>query len=154
WAWGGRRRLPPESGRSELYARITPFYVVLESRRQAGARVAVGHVLLRADDAVPDRDASVAAQFQRETGASLEFYAPGSAPFRTDVFDYCLPSCTAPPGVADTIFSVRTVPPAQGPFKLELLAAGGRQVAWIAVITALLLGIFGGIGARRLAATV
>ena len=150
WSWAGRHRLAPGSSARELYARITPFYVVIESRRQTGDRVAIGHVLLAADSAVPDRDRSVASLFAAATGAALEFYPPGRAPLRTDVFDYCLPSCSPGPGnfVPDTLFSIRTAPPTQGALKLQLLESGGRTVA-IAVVLCLLGLTLGGQAAGR-----
>src|SRR2546427_5439977 len=153
WAWAGRHRLPPEPPAGELYARITSFYVLLEARRQAQDRVAIGNVLLAADSAVPDRGRAVAARFTEATGAALEFYPPGRAPLRTDVFDYCIPSCTPGPGnlAPDTLFSVRTVPPAQGPFKLAVLATGGRAVAIIAILCFAGLITVGGVGTRYLA---
>ncbi len=146
WSWAGRHRVQPVPGLTELSARITPFYVVLEARRQAGLRSAVAHVVLAADSAVPDRDRTVAARFVRQTGAGLEFYEPGAAPFGTDVFDYCLPSCTPQPGEAppDTLFTVRTVPPAQGSLKLELMASGGRWGAVLVVALLVLLMVVGG----------
>src|SRR5262249_26076422 len=86
WSWAGVQRLVPRTPARELNARITPFYVMLESRRQIGNRVAIGHVLIAADSAVPDRERTVASRFAQSTGSVLEFYAPGRAPFRSDVF--------------------------------------------------------------------
>ncbi len=149
WAWAGRHRLEPEHEAPELSARMTAFYVVLEARRQAGRALAVAQVLLAADSAVPDRERSVAAQFVRATGAGLEFYQPLRAPPGPDVFDYCLPSCTPSPGIAaDTLFSVRPVPPGQGARKLELLERGRRGAAWLAVVSLALLVAGGGVVAR------
>lgn len=136
WSWAGRHRIAVDrTAPAELYARMTSFYVVLEARRQppSGGRVSVGQVLLAADSAVPDRDRSVASRFAEETGAQIEFFPPGRGPAGSDVFDYCIPSCTPSAQVArpDTLFSVRTSPPAQGAFKLTLLAMGSRAVAWL-----------------------
>ena len=135
WSWAGRHRLPVErSAPAELYARMTAFYVVLEARRQSpgGAYTAVGQVLLAADSAVPDRDGSVAAVFARATGSQVEFFAPGRGPLDSDVFDYCIPSCDAGNGARpDTLFTVRTSPPAQGAYKLRLVEAGTRAAAWL-----------------------
>ncbi|MBI4419755.1 MAG: ATP-binding protein [Gemmatimonadetes bacterium] len=153
WSWGGRHRLLPEPVSGELNARVTPFYVMLEARRAAGERVTVGHVVLAADGSVPDREQTVAARFARATGARLEFYAPGAAPPGTDVFDYCLPSCTPGPGnqQPDTLISVRTLPPAQGALKLELLATGGQVAAWAVTLCLLALLVSGAAPTRYLA---
>lgn len=138
WIWGGRHRLRLEANDRELSAHITPFYVVLEARRQVGPYTALGHVVLAADSAVPDRGRMVASRFAAETGFSLEFYAPAEAPNSSDVFDYCLPSCEPVDGVAapDTLFAVRAVAPSQGSRKLEILGDGER---WVAVLTTLML---------------
>ncbi len=145
WAWAGRHRQTTRPVEAELSARITPFYVLLEASRQVGARTVVSHVVLAADSAVPDREGTVARRFLRETGSNLEFFAPGNAPPGTDVFDYCLPSCTVsrdgvPP---DTLFSVLAVPPSQGAVKLRILATGGR---WTAILTLVLLGLLALLG--------
>jgi signal transduction histidine kinase len=93
----------------------------------------VGQVLLAADSAVPDLEGSVAARFARRTSTGLEFFPPGGARAEIeDVFDYCLPECRPAIGVADTLFSVRIVPPTQGAQKIRLLMAGGRRVSLIA----------------------
>ncbi len=146
-SWAGRHRLPAEPRTAELSTRITPFYAVMEASRQVGGRSVIGHVVLAADSAVPDRDGTVAAQFTRETGSSLEFFAPGAAPLGSDVFDYCLPSCLAAPGepTPDTLFSVRAVPPSQGSRKLDELARGGR---WVAVLVAAMLVLLIAAGGR------
>ncbi len=142
-AWAGRHRLSPDTGSAELLsARITEFYVLLEARRQAGSYLGVGQVLLAADSAVPDRDDTVAERFTRQTGATLEFYLPRSAPDTGAVFDYTLDP--------DTLFSVRTVPPAQGTFKLELLATGGRRATLLVLATLVLLALCAGAVARWL----
>ncbi len=150
WSWGGRHRVPPRRSLRELSARITPFYVVLEARRQSGPRTVVSHVVLAADSAVPDRGRTVASRFTRETAAALEFFAPGAAPSNTDVFDYCLPACAPQPGAPppDTLFSVRAVPPAQGTLKLEKTAEGARWTAALAIGVLGLLVVCGGPLAR------
>jgi len=152
WSWAGRARLAPvpSPAARELSVRITPFYVVLEARRQGALGPAVGHVLLAADSAVPDRDRTVAASFARETGAQLEFYAPAEAPSGSDVFDWCLPGCNVPEGAPqpDTLFSVRTIPPSQGAAKLDLLASGRRWAAVLSTLLLIVLAAWGGSLAR------
>lgn len=147
WSWAGRHRLAPTTGPAgkELSVRITPFYVVLEARRQGALGPAVGHVLIAADSAVPDRDESVTARFARETGAQLAVYSPAEAPSGSDVFDWCLPQCQVPEGAPppDTLFSVQTIPPSQGGAKLGLLANGRR---WGAVLSTVLLVVLAGWG--------
>src|SRR4029077_8672169 len=71
----------------------------------------------------------------------------------TDVFDYCLPSCTPAAGAPapDTLFSIRTVPPAQGNYKLELLESGGRAVTLGALVCLIGLLAVGEIRSRYLA---
>jgi signal transduction histidine kinase len=146
WAWAGRHRETVQPAETELSTRISPFYVVLEASRQGAGRTAVGHVVLAADSAVPDREGTVAWRFARETGSSLEFFAPGNAPLGTDVFDYCLPACTASLGGVppDTLFSVRAVPPSQGAVKLRILATGSRWTAVLTLVLLLLLVLAGG----------
>ncbi len=155
-AWAGRHRVPLMLPRDELDAFITPFYVVLAAQRQQGGRTAAAQVLLAADPAVPDRQASVAARFEARTGVGLEFFAPRAAPLAwKDVFDYCLPACRPAPGVVpDTLFSVRAVPPAQGDHKLHLVAAGRRVTAVLATLILLLVTVGGGLGARYAALAV
>ena len=129
-AWAGRHRVRPETGSRELSVNISPFYVVLEARRQAGEHVAVGQVLLAAHSAIPDREGSVAAAFERATRSALEFYPPGTAPVEADVFDYCIPSCSGSksrhavqrPRTCSVTREIQTRP----------LDAGGRRVAILA----------------------
>lgn len=136
-SWAGRHRVPPEFGSEELWATITPFYAVIRARRQSEERVALGEVLLAADSAVPDGERSLAARFAKATGVGLEFLTPRQAPaFSGDVFDYCLPSCDSVAPPADTLFSVRAVPPTQGERKVALLQSGFR---WVGVWTVVLL---------------
>ena len=150
WVWAGRHRLPPVTAAdSGLGARITPFYAKLEAWRQGmGGAVAVAHVLLYADEAVPNRDRTVAAAFSRETGVELEFFGAGRGPYWADVFDYCLPSCAGTETRPDTLFSVRLVPPTQGSYKLRLLAEGSDRAAMVALATLVPLIVFGGLAAR------
>jgi signal transduction histidine kinase len=146
YAWAGQHRVPPQPDGAELSARLTPFYVLIEARRQVADRRVIAHVLLDADDAVPDRQRSAAARFERRTGVALDFSEPDQAPIGPDVFDYCLPACT-PTVVAphpDTLFAVRTAPPTQGAWKLGLLEGGGRRAAILGLAALLLLAAFGG----------
>jgi len=148
-SWAGRHRVVPEIGVAELSTRISPFYAVLEAHRQAGSRTAVGHVVLAADSAVPDRDQTVAARFTRATGVHLAFFLPGAAPPGGDVFDYCLPDCRGADGVVpDTLFAVQVVPPNQGATKLARLAVGQRWVALGALLFLLVLAVTGGVRGR------
>jgi signal transduction histidine kinase len=146
WAWSGTHRVGPGLGGGLLAARMTPFYVLLEARRQAGMRSSVSQVVLAAGGAIPNPERTLAARFVEETGVGLEFYRPGAAPIEPDIFDYCIPACEAVPGELppDTLFSVRAVPPVQGAFKLELVERGGRLGAQLALAVLLLLVCFGG----------
>ncbi len=150
WIWAGRHRVDFEPNPQELSAHITPFYVVLEARRQVGGYTAVGHVVLAADSAIPDRQQTLAWRFAEDTGFRLAFHDPSEAPGGTDVFDYCLPSCEVRGGetAPDTLFSVQAVAPSQGSRKLEILADGGRTVGVLATVTVVLLVIVGGWLAR------
>jgi two-component system nitrogen regulation sensor histidine kinase NtrY len=143
--WGGIHRVPPEPGAGKLI-RITPFYVLLESRRQTGDGLAIGHVLVAADSAVPDRSGTVAARFSRRTGVDLQFFAPGAAPDSGDVLDYCAPSCAGVEGgaVPDTLFSVLLEVPQQGAHKLNVQGAGARGVALLVLAVLLTLGTMPG----------
>ena len=147
WIWAGRHRIRVRANDRELSAHITPFYVVLEARRQVGPYTALGHVVLAADSAVPDRERTVASRFAAGTGFTLEFYDPAEAPGTTDVFDYCLPSCVPTEGFAtpDTLFAVRAVAPSQGSRKLEILRTGER---WVAILTVMTLASLVALGGR------
>ena len=150
WAWAGRHRLLPASPAVGLDARITPFYATLDAWRQgpAGA-LAVAHVVLFADSAVPDRDRTLEYRFARATGVNLEFYPPGRGPYWADVFDYCLFSaCSDTTVVPDTLFSVRMVPPTQGAYKLAVMADGARRVAVLGGTLLLLVTVLGGLWTR------
>jgi signal transduction histidine kinase len=128
WAWAGRHRLAPElAGVPEVRLRMTPYYAVVEARRQAANdATAIGSVLLAAAPPVADRQASVASAFERETGVALAFFAPGTEPDAPDVFDFCLASC---PLGGDTLLSVQAVPPAQGTVQL----AARRETAALSI---------------------
>jgi len=147
WIWAGRHRVPLPANERELSAHITSFYVILEARRQVGPFTALGHVVLAADSAVPDRQQTVAFRFADATGFALEFFAPAEAPATSDVFDYCLPSCLPTEGALapDTLFAVRAVAPSQGSRKLEILEDGERAVA---VLTTLMLVCLVALGGR------
>jgi signal transduction histidine kinase len=96
----------------------------------------VAHVLLAADSVVPDADNALSARFARATGVGLEVYPPGGGPQVADVFDYCVPACSATDVVPDTLFSVRMVPPSQGAYRQTLMERG---TAWTAAGALLLL---------------
>ncbi len=147
-AWAGRHRLAPQMAAPQLTVRMTQFYVILEARRLRGSNTGVGQVVLAADSAVPDRQGTLAERFAKRTGVGLAFYPPRSAPTSDDVFDYSLEEAGSPP---DTLFSIQTVPPAQGSFKLQLEASGGRSVVLLALVTLLLLLVFADGAARWLA---
>jgi two-component system nitrogen regulation sensor histidine kinase NtrY len=134
FAWAGRHRVAPVIGGEGLTAHITQFYVLLQARRQAEARIGIGQVVLWADKAVPDRTEVVAERFARQTGTELEFYQAWEAPGTADVFDFTLGS--------DTLFSVEVIPPAQGDLKIEIDARGRRIVAFGAIGTLVLFTLF------------
>jgi signal transduction histidine kinase len=127
-AWLGRHRMIPRppTDTTELHAVMTPFYAVLEARRQTQAGVAVGSVLLWAAPAIADGDRSIAAAFVREHGVSLRFFPAGLGPRDSSVFEICPPPDGCERG--DTLFSVQTIPPSQGDAKLAALA----RAAWLA----------------------
>src|SRR5881394_2953218 len=140
-AWAGRHRvLPAAQDTTELQTVMTPFYAVLEARRQTQAATSVGSVLLAATPAITDRDRSVAALFARAHGVSLQLFPPGGGPRDSSVFEFCNPR--TPPGEpcapGDTLFSAQMIPPSQGDAKLAALADTAR-LARLAL--ALLLGI-------------
>ncbi|MEJ2237122.1 MAG: hypothetical protein P8X82_02395, partial [Gemmatimonadales bacterium] len=149
-AWAGRHRLAPARWGNELSARITPFYVVLEARRQAGQYLGIGQVVLAADSAVPDREETLAEQFRRSSGALLEFHPPLGVSEQRYVFDYTLEAGSR----SDTLFSVITIPPDQGTFKLQIEAQGARRATWIVIGTLTLLVIGGPAFARWLGLVV
>jgi signal transduction histidine kinase len=130
-AWLGRHRMiprpPPDT--TELQAVMTPFYAILEARRQTRDGVAVGDVLLWAAPEIADGDRSVAASFAGEHDVSLRFFPSGLGPRDSSVFEICPPPSGCEHG--DTLFSVQTIPPSQGDAKLAALA----RTAWFARLT-------------------
>ncbi len=130
-AWAGRRRTLPAQDTTELHAVMTPFYAVLEARRQARRGTSVGSVLLSAAPAVPEAERSFGAVFARDHGVSLRFFPPGAGPRDSSVFEICKPHEPSTPCESADLFSVLTIPPSQGDAKLAALA----RTAWLARIT-------------------
>jgi len=130
-AWLGRHRMIPRSlpDTTELQAVMTPFYAVLEARRQTHDGVAVGDVLLWAAPEIADGDRSIAAAFERKHDVALRFFPSGLGPRDSSVFEICPPPSGCEHG--DTLFSVQTIPPSQGDAKLAALA----RTAWFARLT-------------------
>ena len=146
-AWAGRHRIIPKPDTTELQAVMTPFYAVLEARRQTQTGTSVGSVLLSAAPAVADADHSFSATFARDYGVGLRFFPAGAGPRDSSVFEICKPHAPSQPCVNADLFSVLTIPPSQGDAKLAALA----HTAWLARITlgvllALLLIAAAGIG--------
>ena len=134
WAWAGRHRAVPAVDTAELRALISPFYVVLEARRQTAAGgTAVGSVLLAAMPRPVDPRAALATAFAAAHGVDVAVTGPAAAPAGPDVFDYATPA-------GDTLFSVVLVPPGQGEAKLAVLRGAGGIVllAMVAALIALL----------------
>ena len=141
-AWLGRHRMipryPPDT--TELQAVMTPFYAMLEARRQThGGGVAVGNVLLWAAPEIADGDRSIAAAFAREHDVSLRFFPAGLGPRDSNVFEICPPPSGCEHG--DTLFSVQTIPPSQGDAKLSAIArtAGLARLVLGALLVLLLI---------------
>src|SRR5258705_8930456 len=130
-AWLGRHRVIPRPlpDTTELQAVMTPFYAVLEARRQTLDGVAVGDVLLWAAPEIADGDRSIAAAFERKHDVALRFFPSGLGPRDSSVFEICPPPSGCEHG--DTLFSVQTIPPSQGDAKLAALA----RTAWFARLT-------------------
>jgi len=128
-AWAGRHRTIPGPDTTELQAVMTPFYAVLEARRQTQTATSVGSVLLAATPAIADGDHSLAAQFARQYGVSLRLFPAGQGPRDSSVFEICNPRTppSQPCAPGDTLFSVQTIPPSQGDAKLAALAT----TAWL-----------------------
>jgi len=135
FAWAGRHRAMPAPDTAELRAVITPFYAVLEARRQTAVGTAVGSVLLGAAPALADQDRTVAAAFARAHGVGLQFFSPGLGPSDERVFDICPVDCEH----GDTLLSVLTISPAQGDAKLTALARTSRLAGFALVATLVLL---------------
>lgn len=150
WAWAGRQRMRAVPATGPRFAtRITPFYVILEARRQADdGRLAVSQVLLAADSAVPDRGQALAAQFTESVEAGLEFFPVSRTGADVDAFRYCVPQCGPAASPSDTLFRVRTVPPDQGARKLAVLEAGTHWGAILTLSALVLLVVFGGVWGR------
>ncbi|OLC81584.1 MAG: hypothetical protein AUH72_09095 [Acidobacteria bacterium 13_1_40CM_4_65_8] len=130
-AWAGRHRtIPAPQDTTELQVVMTPFYAVLEARRQTQAAPSVGSVLLSAAPAIVDGDRSLAAEFARTSGVTLRLFPPGQGPRDSSVFEICNPR--TPPSQAcapgDTLFSVQMIPRSQGDAKLVALA----KTSWLA----------------------
>ncbi len=135
FAWAGRHRTVPAPDTAELRAVITPFYAVLEARRQAPIGVAVGTVLLSAAPAMTDRDRTVGAAFERAHGVGLQFFGPGLGPSDERVFDICPAGCEH----GDTLLSVLTISQAQGDAKVATLARTARLAGFALALTLVLL---------------
>ena len=135
FAWAGRHRAVPAPDTAELRAVITPFYALLEARRQTPIGIAVGTVLLSAAPAMADQDRTVGAAFARAHGVGLRFYSPGLGPRDPRVFDICPAGCEH----GDTLISVLTISPAQGDAKLAALARTARLVGLVLALTLVLL---------------
>ena len=130
-AWAGRHRLTPLSDTTELQAVMTPFYAVLEARRQTQSGIAVGNVLLSAAPAISDGNRSFAAEFARNHGVSLRFFPPGAGPRDSSVFEFCKPRAPSTACKSADLFSVLTIPPSQGDAKLAAVS----RTAWLARVT-------------------
>jgi len=140
-AWSGRHRtIPSAQDTAELRAVMTPFYAVLEARRQTQNATSVGSVLLSATAAIADGSHSLAAEFAHDNGVALRMFPAGQGPRDSSVFEICTPRVQPSEACArgDTLFSVQTIPPSQGDAKLTALA----QTAAIArVALVILLGV-------------
>lgn len=125
-AWLGRHRMipGPSPDTTELQAVMTPFYAILEARRQTQAGVAVGNVLLWAAPAIADGDRSIAAAFARQHDVALRFFPPGLGPRDSSVFEICPPPSGCEHG--EILMSVQIMPPSQGDAKLTALG----RTAW------------------------
>src|SRR5258705_9458874 len=130
-AWAGRHRtMPAPNDTTQLQVVLTPFYGVLEARRQTRSATSVGSVLLSATPAIADGGHSLTALFEGAHGVSLRLFPPGQGPRDSSVFEICTPRTPPPEDCApgDTLFSVQTIPPSQGDAKLAALA----DTAWLA----------------------
>src|SRR5258705_16202 len=132
-AWAGRHRtMPAPNDTTELQVVMTPFYGVLEARRQTRSATSVGSVLLSATPAIADGGHSLTALFEGAHGVSLRLFPPGQGPRDSSVFEICTPRTPPPEDCApgDTLVSVQTIPPSQGDAKLAALA----DTAWLAQV--------------------
>ena len=149
WAWAGRHRLMPEAAGDSLTARVSGYYVVLETRRHSMGRVVVASALIWADPAIVDRSRSLAERFRRETEVGLLVHPAGSAPGNnTDIFDYTEPTTAGP----RLLFSVQPVPPEPAEARLRAEQRGARLVLLLIVAACLLLLVAP--GSSRVAALV
>ena len=138
WAWAGRHRLAAEPQGDSIAVRAVPYYVLLETRRHSGDRVAVASVLIWADSAVADRERSLAERFRRATEVGLLVYPPGAAPEgNSDIFDYVEPTTQG----RRLLFSVQPVPPQQAEARGRVYDRGGSAALWLA-LAALALALF------------
>ena len=138
WAWAGRHRLPAEATGDSIAVRAVPYYVLLETRRHSGSRVAVASVLIWADSAVADRERSLAERFRRSTEVGLLVYPPGAAPEgNSDIFDYEEPTTEG----RRLLFSVQPVPPQQDEARARVYDRGANAVLWLS-LAALALALF------------
>ena len=142
-AWAGRHRtIPAARDTTELQSVMTPFYAVLEARRQTQTATSVGSVLVSATPAIADANRSLAAEFARAHGVALRLFPAGQGPRDSSVFEICnprtRPSQACAPG--DTLFSVQMIPPAQGDAKLAAVTkTAGLARLGLAVLLAVLL---------------
>ncbi|MFQ5550090.1 MAG: PAS domain-containing sensor histidine kinase, partial [Gemmatimonadales bacterium] len=150
WSWGGSFRLLPDAG-VRTTSRVTPYYVVVEGNASVGDWSATAQGLIWARPDLPESSHSVAAAFGRLTGFETEFFRPRGAPDDPDVFDYCIPDCDPAAGPADTLFSVRTIPPGQAEVVARSRKAGALVVL-VAILGALAaLFAMRGLNGRRIA---
>ena len=152
-AWAGRHRTvpSPSSDTTELQAVMTPFYAVLEARRQTHGATAVGSVLLSAAPAIADGNRSLGALFARQHGVGLRFFPAGLGPRDSSVFEICTPRTPPPVECApgDTLFSVQTIPPSQGDAKLASLAQTSTFARFVMAALLLVLLVAAAPGAWR-----
>jgi signal transduction histidine kinase len=137
----------PALDTTELKAVMTPFYALLEARRQTLSGTSVGSVLLAAAPAVADGDEAMAARFARAHGVLLRFYPPGQGPRDSSVFEICTPPAGCEHG--DTLFSVLMIPPTQGDAKLAALGQTAQRAGIMLAISLVLLLLAAPPGAWR-----
>jgi len=124
-AWAGRHRTIPVVGdTTELRAVMTPFYAVLEARRQTQTAMSVGSVLLSTTPAIADGEHSFVAVFAHAHGVSLHLFPAGQGPRDSSVFEFCPEGCAS----GGTLLAAQEIPPSQGDAKLAALA----ETAWLA----------------------
>ena len=105
-AWSGTIRVPTDTLRAALGALQTPFYLALYAVADSAGSRAVATVLVHAeapgDSLASELDSRVV---ERAGVRGFRFSAPGAGDQPEDLFDYVRG--------ADTLFSVRPVPPSQ-----------------------------------------